>query len=384
MLADAAAAATATTPTTSSPEAASQPASMQASPEAVPIAHPDPDLREAAWHYAEGEFAQAQAILSQKLGQPGLKHDAAEMLTTSLLEVYRCSGQQERFEALALEYAERFDRSPTEWFEVSHQTATGLDPGHPQSRQSVWICPQLLDQAAWAECLASNPTTDSISRIDWRAVRQIDSSLAASFSARLNLWCEQAMELHWLGLDALQTALQACKTQGIPALDARWWLIHLELLRLTQKQNVFEDMALDYCVVFEVSPPSWSLPRCTLVQGPIAPAQLAGEAAELADKLQDTTISRTAYVSCELAGNVCADLLPIQLQNVSGTAGQITVSCTQLGRIDSSAGKALLNWLIKCQSKGCEIHFVRLPRLVQVHLQSLGMQNYAHLSTSNH
>jgi ABC-type transporter Mla MlaB component len=352
------------------------------------LAEPAPDsgarLRQAALHYAAGEFAQAQLLLCELLQQPGLTEDAAERLTASLLEVYRCSGQQQCFDALALDYAQRFARSPAEWYALSDPSVMADTSVHRQVSQGVWVCPALLDQAAWADLLATNPAAEPVSRLDWRALRQIDSSLAALFSDRMRAWCEQPVQLQWTGVAALQAALQACAGTGMGSPDALWWLVQLDLLRLTQQQNAFEDLAIDYCMAFEVSPPSWLPAGATLLQDPELPAPPALDVQVSSVERQEAGNSQPAYAACELRGNVCGDTLPKHLRAASRSAGQVTVSCALLGRIDSSAAKALLDWLAECQARACEVQFVRLPQLVLLHLQTLGLQQYARLSTGNH
>jgi len=57
------------------------------------------------------------------------------------------------------------------------------------------------------------------------------------------------------------------------------WLLLLQLYQVQGKQDEFEDLAVDYAVRFEVSPPSWETPA--EVAQSIAPVALA-EAAESA------------------------------------------------------------------------------------------------------
>ena len=41
-----------------------------------------------------------------------------------------------------------------------------------------------------------------------------------------------------------------------------WWKLRMEVLRVMHRPDEFELVALDYCVTYEVSPPSWDSARC--------------------------------------------------------------------------------------------------------------------------
>jgi ABC-type transporter Mla MlaB component len=360
----------------------------------VPIAEEEaaltPDetcLRDAALHYAEGEFEAAHDILSARLAEPLIDAETAELLTFALFDVYRCTGNQERFNALALDYANRFGRSPGEWFSVPDIVAAqGLAHGPASATptaQPLWQCPETLDAAAWADCMVHNPSTSPACAINWELLRHIDADQAPALAAQLHSWCERPVELHWSGVEALLSTLKAQQTPGAAASHATWWLMHLDLLRILQQQDAFEDLALDYCVCFEVSPPSWSAPLCSLLQATDATEQ-SGFGVSLASKSHSGFAEIGAlYAICELQGNITGEATAAlqTLNQAALSASQLAVSCAHLGRVDFNAASALLNWVVECDAKGCEVRFTRLPRLVALFFELLGMHQFASLST---
>jgi ABC-type transporter Mla MlaB component len=101
---------------------------------------------------------------------------------------------------------------------------------------------------------------------------------------------------------------------------------------------------------------------------------------------EDLEINPTPYATCELNGNLTGEARRAlrTLQAASSSVGQITVSCSRLGRVDFNAASALLNWAVQSEDEGCQIHFAQLPRLVFVFFEMLGMQKVARLSSSTY
>ena len=344
-------------------------------------------LRDAALHYAEGEFEAAEGMLSQQLQAPDVNPAFAELLTFALFDVYRCTGQHAPFDALALDYAKRFGRSPGEWFSVPELTApaqaTAVRTAQEPAPTGHWQCPSTLTTAALDDCLLNNPHNSRICRINWESLQSIDADALPALARQLTQWCHQPLELDWPGLDQLMQVLQAGKLpMGAPA-QPLCWLMQLDLLCMQGHTQAFEELALDYCVQFELSPPSWYAAGSILTHAH-APAYSQGFAAtQVSRSFTTSTYTGAYYTRCELRGNVLGDDAQglHNLRNMAGQNSQIVVSCALLGRVDFTAASALLNWVVECASKECEVQFIHLPRLVQVFFGLLGMDQFASLSS---
>jgi ABC-type transporter Mla MlaB component len=350
-------------------------------------------LRDAALHHAEGEFNEAQQLLEDMLTDATLEPEAAESLTFSLFDVYRVTGQQDRFDVLALDYANRYGRSPGEWFSLaSLSSGAGAENAAQESsfselaRETTWRCPAILDKQSLADCISRSPATATRSFISWEALQHIDTAVASAFARQLKIWCDHPIDLHWKGMQELLAAVQMCKVTGDVSSDATWWLIHLDLLCLQQQPEAYEDMAMDYCIAFEVSPPSWQPPKCKLASdNNFAMASGFASTATTGD-VEDIPNSQSPYATCELRGNLTGEAREAlrTLHIASSAVGQITVECSHLGRVDFNAASALLNWAVMSESRGCQVQFANLPRLVLVFFEMLGMQKVARLSSSAH
>ena len=369
---------------------------LQSAPMAIeeePLSALDNCLRDAALHHAEGEFSEAQHLLESMLADTTLEPDAAESLTFSLFEVYRCSGQQDRFDTLALDYASRFGRSPGEWFSLAelatsvHSENAGRDSSFGDlAQETTWRCPAILDMSSLADCISRSPATAVRSFINWEAVQHIDNAIAPTLARQMKIWCSRPVELHWSGLDALLAAVQMCKVSGDASRDAGWWLIHLDLLCILQQAEAYEEMAMDYCITFEVSPPSWQPANSKLVnENDFALSSDFATTAASRDE-EEAQNSQSSYATCELQGNLTGEARRAlrKLRAASGKVGQVTVICRHLGRVDFNAASALLNWAVSTDAKGCKVHLTQLPRLVLVFFEMLGMHKVAQLSSGTY
>ena len=57
--------------------------------------------------------------------------------------------------------------------------------------------------------------------------------------------------------DRLFHVLQEAAPTGVRDADPAFWLTRLDALRLANRADQFDEAAIDYCVTYEVSPPSW-------------------------------------------------------------------------------------------------------------------------------
>ncbi len=350
-------------------------------------------LRDAALHHAEGEFKEAQQLLEDMLADAALEPEAAESLTYSLFDVYRVTGQQDRFEALALDYANRYGRSPGEWFSLAEPAGSAGPEGAASessfselAQETTWRCPAILNKQSLAECISRSPASATRSFINWEALQHIDNAIAPALAGQLKIWFDCPVDLHWKGMDALLAAVQMCKVTGDVSSDATWWLIHLDLLCIQQLAQAYEDMAMDYCITFEVSPPSWQPAKCKLVNDSDFSVSSDFASTAASRDIEEGPSIQSPYASCELNGNLTGEARRAlrTLKVASSTVRQITVSCSRLGRVDFNAASALLNWAVQSEARGCHVHFVHLPRLVLVFFEMLGMQKVAQLSSSTY
>jgi hypothetical protein len=149
------------------------------------------------------------------------------------------------------------------------------------------------------------------------------------------------------------------------------------------KPDEFELVALDYCVTYEVSPPSWISPRCgysdnegvTSGSAPLAAESDFGPS-ETTDSIIGTMDNTpVAELSGHIEGDAASLLEPFEALIRPGVP--LTVSCDKLIRVDFAAAGSVLNWAAAQQGEGRVIQFQNLQRLVAVFFNVIGINEHA-------
>ena len=370
-------------------------AGEQASPLAVEVSvvvH-DPELDEAVIAFANADFQQAEQALTRLTGAKGERSQHAETWLV-LFDLYRATGQQQRFESLALDYAHQFGWSAPQWFSLPRLVAEAIaDEPMPSAAASTarstdvgWICPELLDIDAVARLRSQTLQMPLPWVFEFGRLKSIDAEAAMQLSTLLRLWAGQAIEMRWIGGERLFQVLADAAPTGVRDADPVFWLTRLDALRLANRADQFDEAAIDYCVTYEVSPPSWESSRCKVsisgstlsTQAP--PMSLVSDVSTgfmesaLADEPGGVEVAHVE-LSGQLIGDIGATLA--RLGSQLGNAPLVQVSCARLIRVDFIAAGDLLNWVLARGAEGRAVQFTDAHRLVALFFGAMGINEHA-------
>ena len=355
---------------------------------AVEIAH-DPDLDEAVIAFANADFALCERSLQQLTGPGGPRADHAETWQ-AMFDLYRATGQQLPFESLALDFAHRFGWSAPQWFSIPRmvadakaEQAASLRPKAIQAGDVGWVSPPQLDPDSVARLRSQTLQLPLPWVLDWSGVRRVDTEAATHLSTLFRLWAGQDLQMRWIGSERLFAALAEAAPTGVRDADPAFWLARLDALRLVNRADQFDETAIDYCVTYEVSPPSWEPARCSVLltepgQPTVAP-QLS-VLSEVSTSFQDSGIGDAVQVAhVDLSGQLVGDLTDT-LNRINASLGSspvIVVNCANLIRVDFIAAGDLLNWVLSRHHEGRQIQFVDTHRLVALFFGAMGITEHA-------
>ena len=225
--------------------------------------------------------------------------------------------------------------------------------------------------------------------MDWDALVAIDVEGAGRLQKLFTGWSSQAITMKWIGGEKLLSVLQEAAPTGVRDVDPVYWMLRLEALRLAHRPDQFDEVAIDYCVTFEVSPPSWENARCKalLSEGLANTRTLSlSVVGEPVTSFMDASLveedSRPAPVqmtSIELAGQLSGDIgdLLKRLAQQAGDSQVIRISCALLMRVDFVAAGDLLNWVAARHAEGREVVFQETHRLVALMFGAMGIHESA-------
>ena len=359
----------------------------------------DPDLEDAAIRFANGDTAGAEASLMNALNGSAQRPDLAEVWMAALFDLYRISGQQSRFDQVALDFAQRFGRSAPAWFSLPEQqrrripAAASRQPPSEVKLVADWVSPTVLTEDQ-LDVLRGKLDRPGQLVIDWQPLTAIQPQAAPTLGWLMARWTITPADLVFLGYQALERALALITPSGDRSTDSKVWQARMDALRVMRLQDAFELAALDYCVTYEVSPPSWQTPRCACeLQGYIDPAD--AEAADIRSHWDETASRWDDPVSLstlptgvagdqapavmEFWGEIAGDAVEVvaRLDRAMATSSRLVVSCARLIRVDFTAAGSILNWVAQQQGVGNQVQFREVNHMVAAFFNVIGISEYA-------
>jgi anti-anti-sigma regulatory factor len=236
------------------------------------------DIEQAAVLYANAQDEATRALLENAVH---VHHfGPGERLWLMLFDFYRLSNQHAPFDALSLEYAKAFEKSPPAWRNSEAQKPAGKAVAMPAG--TVLFKGDLTgdNDAAFASLDVAVDKNAKL-RLELTKVKAIDDLGAERMLGVLAKVQKKKGEIELVGRDALAAMIEGRIETG-RAEESGCWLLLLELYQLMGKMDAFEDMAINYAVTFEMSPPSWE-PKRVAASEPKPVLALADEVEEVVE-----------------------------------------------------------------------------------------------------
>lgn len=362
----------------------------------------DPELEEASIRFANGDDEGAEAGLMEVLAPNGSRVNHDETWLT-LFDLYRAAGKQDRFESAAIDFAGRFGRSAPQWFsmpEIVSRMSQPAPSAAPGQNAADWNCPAVFGTQTAAALNAALGKATQPYKLNWTKLTSVVEGAVEPLTKLFTQWAGQNVQLRFIGADALEKVLRDATPSSDRGVNPAWWKLRMEVLRVMHRPDEFELAALDYCVTYEVSPPSWDSARCDYKalqpDGSVATRNtIVGEA------FRDSVVSSmmtygdsqmpamssqlSSVATVELSGQILGDgkeaieLLDARLAD----ADIMIISCARLIRIDFTAAGTVLNWVTAREAEGRQLQFSDVHRLVAAFFNVIGISEHARITIRN-
>lgn len=350
----------------------------------------DPELDEAVIAFANADFAHSEHVLVQLTshGAPRQHHEDTWLV---LFDLYRATGQQQRFDSLSMSFAEQCHRSPPQWYSLpklladaaAAQRAASSSGAPEPSGQIGWVCDPLLTHDGLTQLSSQLLQMSMPWVLDWTQLKRIEPAAAAELRHQFQQWAGEKLTMRWLAADKLFDVLQEAAPVGVRDADPAFWLARLDALRLVNRPDQFDDVAIDYCVTYEVSPPSWEPTKCTVrISGPSANTRSAilSSVGDVVTSVMDAPDGQgeVEVTSLEISGQLAGDQTTLlrHLDQRLGDSKVVRISCALLIRVDFVAAGDLLNWVISKRAEQRQITFTDVNRLVALMFHAMGISEH--------
>ena len=356
----------------------------------------EPDLEEAAIRFANGDHAGAESGLLDVLAQHQQDEPEQQLeIWMTLFDLYRATGQHDRFDALAIDFAAQYSRSAPLWFSMPELLgmvaaatpaagAAEAAPAASMRRDFSWNAPPALAVSSVAALQASLARAASPWTLSWSRLTSIDEAAVPLLADLVSQWSDREGQLVFSGVEKLNALLDAKTQSGDRSNSPEWWRLRMAMMRLMGKPDEFELVALDYCVTYEVSPPSWVSPRCGYsdnegVSSGAAP--LAADSDFMASDLGELSAPAPLESGpvAQLSGHIDGDATPLlqPFEAFLRPGAPLTIACDKLIRVDFAAAGSVLNWAAEQQGHGHVVQFHNLQRLVAIFFNVIGINEHA-------
>jgi anti-anti-sigma regulatory factor len=313
-------------------------------------------LDETAILFANGQDQAAEAVLRSAIEADRLGA-ATERGWLMMFEFPQQRGDKAGFERLTMQYALRFEHSAPGW--LDYEPAAAAPRPDPKSDTPAVKLPAEVGAniVKPLEHLKALAMTNAKLTLDVSDARSIDSVGAELLLRVFNAFKRASHELIVQGAEQLLNPLRAAIEPGRRDSSDACWMLLLDVHRLLDRQNDFEEIGIQYCITYEVSPPSWEPFAAN-----IKTRALVAAAPSAVDPL-------------DWRGDITADGQPLFGRLMAGARpqGRLVVECRHLRRMAFSAASALLGHVIKLQQLGTTVEFRNVNPLVGALLQLLGI-----------
>ncbi len=327
-------------------------------------------IEETAILFANGLLEPAEAglraaIQSDQLGE------SAQRGWLMLFELLQQRGDKAGFDSLTIEYVLRFESSPPAWIEYRDESdlaALAAAVGRPDLSASapIIVLPEAVDEGVvkHLEQLKNHSQSHQSITLDSSNVRSIDPVGAELLLRVINAFKRASHELLLQGADQLVTPLRAAVEAGRRDPSDAVWMLLLEVFRLLNRQHDFEETGIQYCITYEVSPPSWEP----------APPNLKTRAAVVPQAVVTEAVDGLSW-----RGTLRGEGEPYfgRLMAASRLDKRLVVDCMYLKRVEFATATGMLAMVTKVRQNGASIEFRNVNYLIGALFALLGVDAVA-------
>lgn len=282
-----------------------------------------PVIEEIAIMFANDQMAVAEQMLQESLRDVGRTDRTVWWM---LFDLYQVMGRQDDFDNVAIDYASQFETSPPTW---SPPTPIGVEDNTFAGVTPTEVFAGVLDAQVAPRMARLLQLSDDnhVLRLEFGRITDVTPEGCQLMLDTLGALRKRERELIVAGATELSELLRSTIQIGQRDTSEAPWLLLLALLQLLNREKDFEETAMDYCVTFEVSPPSFETPQHVATT---------------------STITAPTGTECFMLPHVInsgANALFDAIDAYAASSPNLLIDCSRLSRVDYGAASAMLNRL---------------------------------------
>lgn len=322
-----------------------------------------PIIEEIAILYASEQTSLVEQMLHSAIQDDSLGA-AARSAWWMLFDLYQITGNEAQFENLSIDYASKFETSPPPWTADLYKASPTASPSFTGLTPTVAFAGTLdatiVKQLEKVQTLAEK---NQVFRLEFARVSNVTPEGCGLLLKALKTLGKSEHDLIMVGAAELAEKIHSILKIGRRDETEAPWLLLLEILQLLDREKDFEEISMDYCVTFEVSPPAFEPPKKIQVT----------TAAE--EKVHPDISPDRFMMPPVIAGSL--EKLLLDVKEYAAEYNPVLIDCSRLTRVEFSAAGQLLNGLAPLATNGKLIEFQGVNHLVAALFQVIGITSIA-------
>ncbi|MCU6434989.1 hypothetical protein LPB67_14525 [Undibacterium sp. Jales W-56] len=330
-----------------------------------------PLLEEAAILFASGQNEVAAHMLQAAIHNNSLGQ-VEQVGWYMLFDLYQITGDQQQFEHLSLDYASKFETSPPIWHGPDEADAdTEIDADQTTASLSF---PAKLDAniVKVLERLKQISLNSQSLKLDFTRVKEVDPIGCGLLLRAIKNLKKTKHDLMLVAAQDLADNIRAILQVGRRDETEAPWLLLLEILQLLHFEHAFEEVSMDYCITFEVSPPSFEAPINKVTTS-------------LPDLRIETLQPSNRFMMPSVIDGKTDILISRIAEHAKTFHNPLILDCSKLERVEFGASAQLLNGLVPISAaRDTHIQFAEVNYLVMALFNAMGLKNVATIFPRKH
>lgn len=317
-------------------------------------------IEEAAVLYANGQSQEALDTLNRAI-EAGTLESWTLPAWLMRFDLYQQLGRKSEFEEKALHFVVKFERSPPAWNDLPSATTANRPGGSAHIALSGSL--SSASKAAFGQMLKASERHPKL-HLDFAKLEGADAEGCQLLLDTLATLRKAKKEVYISGEARAFELLRARIAEGGAT---PLWLLLLDLYQQLGMQEEFEELAVDYAVTFEVSPPSWE--ARARVEPPPPPAPVGGGERDDSDD------------SYRLEGDIAGEqeALFADLQKYVKQANPVLIDLSRTRRIDFINAGRLLHLIEKARESKRAVVLRSVGEMMMALFAVMGIHKHARI-----
>jgi len=322
-------------------------------------------VEEAAILYASGYPDQAAALLRDFIRN----HADSKVIQPwmMLFDIYQTQNMKPQFEELELEFVVRFERSAPIW---SNAKVPGVKVDKPKAGGAategyVALTGMLQgNKDSFFQGLIQTAQKSAGLRLDFARLEGLDASASRRLAETLQSLKKSGKKITPISASHATDLLKGLLGQGGEDEQAHWQLL-FDLYQYQGMQAEFEDLAVEYAIAFEMSPPSWE--TVPLYRHPVAVVTV-----DAPDELphDEDTFFMSGLISTDSAQQLQ------ELKNFAASRSEIYLDMADVSRVDFTSIGSFVSVLVGLNCGGKKLRVRNANEMIRALFGVMGVDQF--------